>query len=99
MSEDKLQASISRAARAEALLKNELLQEAFSKLEDDYTGGLEDLAGSRSRWTRKTLAGGERARQGERPSHARGRGRPARAASIERLGSQAAIIEDHHGCE
>ena len=37
MSEDKLQASISRAARAEALLKNELLQEAFTKLEDDYT--------------------------------------------------------------
>ena len=40
MSEDKLQASISRAARAEALLKNELLQEAFSKLEDDYTAAL-----------------------------------------------------------
>jgi hypothetical protein len=38
MSEDKLQASISRAARAEALLKNELLQEeVFTKLEDDYT--------------------------------------------------------------
>jgi hypothetical protein len=37
MSEDKLQASISRAARAEELLKNELLQEAFSKLENDYT--------------------------------------------------------------
>jgi hypothetical protein len=33
---DKLQASISRAARAEALIKNELLQEAFKKLEDDY---------------------------------------------------------------
>ena len=37
MSEDKLQASISRAARAQALLGNELLQEAFTKLEDDYT--------------------------------------------------------------
>ena len=32
MSEDKLQASIARAARAEALLGNELLQEAFVKL-------------------------------------------------------------------
>ena len=38
MSEDKLQASISRAERAQALLGNELLQEAFTKLEDDYTG-------------------------------------------------------------
>jgi hypothetical protein len=36
MNEDKLQASISRGARAEALLKNKLLQEAFTKLEDDY---------------------------------------------------------------
>jgi hypothetical protein len=36
MTEDKLQTSISRGARAEALIKNELLQEAFKKLEDDY---------------------------------------------------------------
>jgi hypothetical protein len=36
MIEDNLQASISRGARAEALIKNELLQEAFKKLEDDY---------------------------------------------------------------
>jgi len=36
MTEDKLQASIARGARAEALLKNELLQEAFVTLERDY---------------------------------------------------------------
>jgi hypothetical protein len=36
MSEDKLQESISRGARAEALLKNDLLQEAFARLEQDY---------------------------------------------------------------
>lgn len=36
MSEDKLQAAISRGARAEALLGNELLQEAFARLEQDY---------------------------------------------------------------
>jgi hypothetical protein len=36
MSEDKLQAAISRGARAEALLNNELLQEAFARLEQDY---------------------------------------------------------------
>lgn len=36
MSEDKLQTSIARGARADALLKNELLQEAFVVLERDY---------------------------------------------------------------
>ena len=36
MSEDKLQAAVSRAARAQALLENELLRDAFEKLEDDY---------------------------------------------------------------
>ena len=36
MTEDKLHESISRGARAEALLQNELLQEAFSRLEQDY---------------------------------------------------------------
>jgi len=36
MSEDKLHAAISRGARAEALLSNELLQEAFARLEQDY---------------------------------------------------------------
>jgi hypothetical protein len=36
MNEDKLQAAISRGARAETLLGNDLLQEAFAKLERDY---------------------------------------------------------------
>ena len=36
MSEDKLHESMSRGARAEALLQNELLQEAFARLEQDY---------------------------------------------------------------
>lgn len=36
MTEDKLQTSITRGARAEALLKNELLQEALVNLERDY---------------------------------------------------------------
>jgi hypothetical protein len=36
MSEDKLHESITRGARAEALLQNELLQEAFTRLEQDY---------------------------------------------------------------
>jgi hypothetical protein len=36
MTEDKLQTAISRGARAEALLGNELLQEAFIRLEQDY---------------------------------------------------------------
>jgi hypothetical protein len=35
--ENKLQADISKAARAEALLKNELLQDAFAVLEAKYT--------------------------------------------------------------
>jgi hypothetical protein len=36
MTEDKLLGSITRGARAEALLTNELLQESFVKLERDY---------------------------------------------------------------
>jgi hypothetical protein len=36
MNEDKLQAAISRGTRAKALADNELLQEAFTKLEADY---------------------------------------------------------------
>ena len=36
MNEDKLHESISRGARAEALLKNDLLQEAFARLEQNY---------------------------------------------------------------
>lgn len=37
MSEDKLETAITRGVRAEALLKNELLAEAFARLEADYT--------------------------------------------------------------
>jgi len=36
MTEYKLHESISRGARAEALLQNDLLQEAFVRLEQDY---------------------------------------------------------------
>jgi hypothetical protein len=36
MSEDRLQESMSRGARAEALLQNDLLREAFTRLEQDY---------------------------------------------------------------
>ena len=36
MTEDKRQAAINRGARAQALLNDELLQEAFVKLEADY---------------------------------------------------------------
>lgn len=34
--EDKLQAAVARGARAQALIENELLREAFEKLEADY---------------------------------------------------------------
>jgi hypothetical protein len=55
MIEDNLQASISRGARAEALIKNELLQEAFKKLEDDYVAAWKtwpaaDAAGRERLW-------------------------------------------------
>jgi hypothetical protein len=50
MSEDKLQVSISLGARAEALLKNDLLQEAFKKLEDDYVAAWKT-------WRRPTASG------------------------------------------
>ncbi|HEY1361491.1 MAG TPA: hypothetical protein VGF60_04555 [Xanthobacteraceae bacterium] len=36
MSEDKLQRDIVRGAQAHALMQNELLQEAFTRLEADY---------------------------------------------------------------
>ena len=59
MSEDKLQASISRAARAQALLGNELLQEAFTKLEDDYTAAwpAADAAGRERLWQAVNVLG------------------------------------------
>lgn len=36
MSDDRLQAAITRGARAQELVRNELLAEAFAKLEADY---------------------------------------------------------------
>ncbi len=62
MSEDKLQSAISRAARAEALLKNELLQEAFKKLEDEYTAAWKtwpaaDTAGRERLWQAVNVLG------------------------------------------
>ena len=36
MSDDKLQDAVNRGARADALLKDEMLQEAFAKLEAEY---------------------------------------------------------------
>jgi len=36
MNEDKLETAISRAARAQALVENELLTEAFDKLDAEY---------------------------------------------------------------
>jgi hypothetical protein len=59
---DKLQASISRAVRADALLKNELLQEAFKKLEDDYiaawkTWPAADAAGRERLWQAVNVLG------------------------------------------
>jgi hypothetical protein len=62
MSEDKLEASIARAARAQALLGNELLQEAFTKLEDDYTAAgktwlAADAAGRERLWQAVNVLG------------------------------------------
>jgi hypothetical protein len=62
MIEDNLRASISRAARAEALIKNELLQEAFKKLEDDYvtawkTWPSADAAGRERLWQAVNVLG------------------------------------------
>ncbi len=36
MTDDKLQAAVARGARAQELVRNELLAEAFAKLEADY---------------------------------------------------------------
>jgi hypothetical protein len=62
MTEDKLQTSISRGARAEALIKNELLQEAFKKLEDDYVAAWKtwpaaDAAGRERLWQAVNVLG------------------------------------------
>ena len=62
MSEDKLQAAVSRAGRAQALLENELLQEAFKKLEDDYVAAWKtwpavDSAGHERLWQAVNVLG------------------------------------------
>jgi hypothetical protein len=62
MSEDKLQAAISRGARAQALLENQLLQDAFEKLEDDYiaawkTWPVADAAGRERLWQAVNVLG------------------------------------------
>ena len=93
MSEGKLNAAMSRGARAEALLRNELLQEAFQKLEDGYVAAWKTW-GCRHRGPRAAMAGGQRAGQGARPSRPRPRRRQARAARIQRSDSQAAIVEE-----
>ena len=62
MSEDKLQESISRGARAEALLHNDLLREAFAKLEADYidawrTSPARDVDGRERLWQAINIVG------------------------------------------
>lgn len=62
MNEDKLQASITRGARAEALLKNELLQEALVTLERDYieawkTSSARDTDGRERLWQAVNIVG------------------------------------------
>ena len=62
MTEDKLQASIARGARAEALLKNELLQECFAALERDYieawkTSHARDTDGRERLWQAVNIVG------------------------------------------
>ena len=59
---DKLQASIARGSRVDALLKNELLQEAFKKLEDDYVAAWKtwpaaDAAGRERLWQAVNVLG------------------------------------------
>lgn len=62
MNEDKLQISITRGARAEALLKNELLQEALVTLERDYieawkTSSARDTDGRERLWQAVNIVG------------------------------------------
>jgi len=62
MNEDKLQTSITRGARAEALLKNELLQEALVTLERDYieawkTSSARDTDGRERLWQAVNIVG------------------------------------------
>ena len=62
MNEDKLQTSITRGARAEALLKNELLQESLVTLERDYieawkTSSARDTDGRERLWQAVNIVG------------------------------------------
>lgn len=62
MSEDKLQSAITRGQQAKALLDNEMLQEAFRKLEDDYTAAWKtwaaaDTAGRERLWMAMNVLG------------------------------------------
>ena len=59
---DKLAAAIDRAARAKTLLENEFLQEAFHKLEDEYTAAWKtwpaaDTAGRERLWQAVNVLG------------------------------------------
>jgi hypothetical protein len=59
---DKLQAAVDRGQRAKTLLENELLQEAFRKLEDDYTAAWKtwpaaDTAGRERLWQAVNVLG------------------------------------------
>lgn len=59
---DKLETAIARGSRAEALLKSELLQEAFTKLEDDYIAAWKswpaaDSAGREQLWQAVNVLG------------------------------------------
>jgi hypothetical protein len=62
MNEDKLQSAIHRGAQAEALMRNELLQDAFSKLEADYIAAWKtwtsaDAAGREQLWLAVNVLG------------------------------------------
>jgi hypothetical protein len=58
----KLHAAMSRAARAQALLENELLRDAFRRLEDDYVAAWKtwpaaDAAGRERLWQAVNVLG------------------------------------------
>jgi hypothetical protein len=60
--ENKLAAAIERGARAKAVLENDLLREAFDKLEDDYTAAWKtwpaaDTAGRERLWQAVNVLG------------------------------------------
>jgi hypothetical protein len=62
MSEDKLQAAVNRAARAKVLMEDELLAEAFVRLEGDYIAAWKgwpaaDAAGRERLWLAVNVIG------------------------------------------